>query len=66
MKKTWKVISETLSRNIKKAEFPSKFIHGGREIEDPTEIGNAFNKYFAHISKTLSTKIKHDDANANY
>ena len=42
MKKTWQVISETLSKN-KKKELPSKFVHEGREIEDPTEIANAFN-----------------------
>ena len=65
MKKTWQVISETLSRNIKKNELPSKFVHEGREIEDPTEIANAFNKYFAHIGINLSSKIKHDDANVN-
>ena len=66
MKETWKIISDKLSRNVKKSELPSKFIHEGREIEDPTEIANAFNKYFAHIGINLSSKIKHDDANVNY
>ena len=66
IKKTWQVISETLSRNIKKAELPSKFVHEGREIEDPTEIANAFNIYFAHIGKNLSSTIEQDDTNADY
>ena len=66
MKKTWQVISETLSRNIKKNELPSKFVHEGREIEDPTEIANVFNIYFAHIGKNLSSTIKQDDTNADY
>ena len=66
MKKTWKIISETLSRNVKKNELPSKFVYEGCEIEDPTEIANAFNKYFAHIGINLSSKIKLDDANVNY
>ena len=35
----------------KKNELPSKIIHEGRDIEDPTEIANAFNIYFAHIGK---------------
>ena len=65
MKKTWQVLSETLSRNIKKNELPSKFVHEGREIEDPTEIANAFNIYFAHIGKNLSSTIKQDDTNAD-
>ena len=60
MTKAWKIISETLGRNMKKSELPSKCIHEGREIEDPTEIANAFNKYFAHIGINLSSKIKHD------
>ena len=66
MKKTWQVISETLSRNKKKAEPPLKFVHEGREIEDPTEIANAFNIYFAHIGKNLSSTIEQDDTNAHY
>ena len=65
MKKTWQVISETLSRNKKKAELPSKFVHEGREIDDPTEIANAFNIYFAHIGKNLSSTIEQDDTNAD-
>ena len=65
MKKTWQVISETLSRNIKK-KLPSKFVHEGREIENPTEIAKAFNIYFAHIGKNLCSTIKQDDTNADY
>ena len=49
MKKTWQVIKETLSRNSKMIEMPSKFFHEGCELADPTEIANAFNSYFANI-----------------
>ena len=51
MKKIWQVINETLSRNSKKIDIPSKFIHEECELADPTEIANAFNSYFANIGK---------------
>ena len=66
MKKTWQAINETLSRNSKKIDMPSKFIHGGCELENPTEIANAFNSYFANIGKKLSSKIEHDDITVHY
>ena len=60
-KKTWQVINETLSRNSKKIDMPSKFLHEGGELTVLTEIANAFNSYFANIGKKLSSKIEHDD-----
>ena len=66
MKKTWQVINETLSRNSKKTDMPSKFIHEECELADPTEIANAFNSYFANIGKKLSSKIEHDDITVDY
>ena len=66
MKKTWQVINETLSRNSKKIDMPSEFIHETCELADPTEIANAFNSYFANIGKKLSSKIEHDDITVDY
>ena len=66
MKKTWQVINETLSRNSKKTDMPSKFIYEECELADPTEIANAFNSYFANIGKKLSSKIEHDDITVDY
>ena len=67
MKKTWQVINETLSRNSKKIDMPSKFIHEECELVDPPEIANAFNSYFANIGKKqLSSKIEHDDITVDY
>ena len=57
MKKTWQVINETLSRNIKKIDMLSKFIHEGCELADPTEMANAFNSFFANIGKKQSSKL---------
>ena len=66
MKKTWQVISETLSRNKKSHEMPSVFNHKGHEQGDSVEIANAFNTYFANIGKNLSSQIDQTDANADY
>ena len=46
MKKTWQVISETLSRNKKSHEMSSVFNHEGHELGDSVEIANAFNTYW--------------------
>ena len=58
MKKTWKTINETLSRNKFISELPSTFLHDDLELTDPIEIANAFNTHFANIGKTLASQIK--------
>ena len=65
IKKTWRVITETLSRN-KKTHMPSVFNHEGQELADSAEIANAFNLYFANIGKNLSSQIDQNVANAEY
>ena len=49
MKKTWKTINETLSRNKFISELSSTFLRNDLELTDPIEIANAFNTYFANI-----------------
>ena len=58
MKKTWKTINETLSRNKFISELPSTFLHDDLELTDPIEIANAFNTHFASIGKTLASQIE--------
>ena len=58
MKKTWKTINETLSRNKFISELPSTFLHDDLELTDPIEIANAFNTHFANIGKTLASQIE--------
>ena len=65
MKKTWQVISETLSRSKKSHAIPSVFNHQRHELADLVEIANAFNTYFANIGKSLSSQINQSDANAD-
>ena len=66
MKKTWQVISQTLSRNKTSHEMASVFNHEGHELADSVEIANAFNTYFANIGKNLSSQIDQSDTNADY
>ena len=58
MKKTWQVINETLSRNSKKIDMPSKFIHEACELADLAEIANALT-HTTRISakQKLSSKL---------
>ena len=42
IKKTWQVISKTLSRNKKSHKMPFVFNHVGHELADSIEIANAF------------------------
>ena len=49
LKKTWRTISETLCRNKKHCDVPSRFFHDGKELSEPKAIVNAFNVYFANI-----------------
>ena len=58
MKKTWRTINETLTRNKQGSELPSIFFHDDKELTNPTEIANAFNVYFANIGKNLAADIE--------
>ena len=55
MKKTWKTINETLSRNKFISELPSTFLHDDLELTDPIEIANAFN---ATLERLLLLKLR--------
>ena len=66
MKKTWQVINETLSRNSKKIDMPSKFIHEVCELADLTEIANALTHTTRISAKKTIFKIKHDDITVDY
>ena len=65
LKKTWRTISETLSRNKKHCDVPSRFFHDGKELSEPKAIANAFNVYFANIGKNLAATIEQDN-NADF
>ena len=49
MKKTWRTINETLSRDKISSELPFIFYHNDLELINPAEIANAFNMHFANI-----------------
>ena len=66
MKRTWRVISETLNRNKSKHDMPSLFTHEGSDLADSLEIANAFNVYFANIGKNLSSQIDQNNVNDDY
>ena len=63
MKKTWRTINETLSRDKISSELPSIFYHNDLELTNPTEIANAFNMHFANIGKNLAAEIERNITN---
>ena len=63
MKKTWKTINETLSKNKQILELPSSFFHNGKELTKPSEIASEFNKHFANIGKTVASEIASNTTN---
>ena len=63
MKKTWRTINETLSRDKISSELPSIFYHNDLELTNPTEIANAFNMHFANIGKNLASEIERNITN---
>ena len=58
MKKTWRSINETLSRNKKTCDLPPTFFHNGRTLSNTNEIANTFNLYFANIGVNLASEIE--------
>ena len=70
MKKTWRSINETLTRNKQGSELPSIFFHDDKELTNPTEIANAFNVYFANIGKNhvadIESSISTDQSYTQY
>ena len=49
LKKTWSTIKETLNRTNNTKDIPLIY-HNDTIIQDPTELGNAFNQYFIDIA----------------
>ena len=58
MKKTWRSINETLSKNKKTCDLPPTFFHNGRTLSNTNEISNTFNLYFANIGVNLASEIE--------
>ena len=57
MRKTWRVINDTLQSNLR-LKGQSEFLFGNSIIRDPDEIANHFNDYFINISRILSQQIQ--------
>ena len=65
MKKTWRVISDTLKINCK-SKSQAELIYENHVIRDTEEIANHFNNYFINISRTLSQQIQPTHTFNNY
>ena len=66
MKKTWKIINETLGRDKKEQKLPTSILHNNNTLREPMHIASAFNDYFANIGTDLVSAINYNDNNDNY
>ena len=57
IKKTWKILNETLSRNTNK-QIRQEFSINNQLVSDPEVIANSFNEYFVSIGRKLAEKIQ--------
>ena len=64
IKKTWKILNETLSRNTKiqirqkKTKKHEEFSINNQLVSDPEVIANSCNEYFVSIGRKLAEKIQ--------
>ena len=66
MKKTWRIINETLGKTNQKNNLPIFIEHNNTLITDPNRISNTFNDYFANIGSDLASNICADGNNEMY
>ena len=66
MKKTWRIINETLGKTNQKNNLPMCIEHNNTLITDPNRISNPFNDYFANIGSDLASNICADGNNEMY
>ena len=57
IKKTWKILNETLSRNTK-IQIRQEFSINNQLVSDPEVIANSCNEYFVSIGRKLAEKIQ--------
>ena len=66
MKKTWRIINETLGKTNQKNNLPIFIEHNNTLITDPNRISNTFNDYLANIGSDLASNICADGNNEMY
>ena len=66
MKKTWRIINETLGKGNQKNNLPMFIEHNNTLITDQNRIANTFNDYFANIGSDLVSNICADGNNEMY
>ena len=57
IKNTWKNIKIFLNKHKNKSKYPKIFIYDGKELEDPKDIADGFNKFYTEIGPSLASAI---------
>ena len=66
MKKTWRIINETLDKRNQINNLPMFIEHNNTLITYPNRIAYTFNDYFANIGSDLASNICADGNNEMY
>ena len=66
MKKTWRIINETLGKTNQKNNLSLFIKHNNTLITDPNRQSNTFNDYSANIGSDLALNICADGNNEMY
>ncbi len=56
-RKTWQFINEILNRKRKDLPIPRKLLKDNRVINDPKEMAQVFNQFFAEVGQNLADEI---------
>ena len=56
-KKIWKGIKQIIHYKPKSSQTSIKIVQYNKEVTDPKQIANTFNKYFANIGNELAKSI---------
>ena len=56
----WKGIKDIINVKSKNFAQPTCVIHCDKNVSDPNEIANSFNKYFTSIADDILKKIKYE------
>ena len=56
IKATWKILNDLTKRKNTNNGLPREFQHGNETLNNPIDIANGFNHYFANVGPELAKK----------
>ena len=57
VRKTWNILNSIIKKKKQQLYYPGQFVPQQILIDNPKEIANSFNKYFADVGPDLAKKF---------